>query len=508
LRRLFLGRWTSLRARMTVAYVAVTVGPVLTFSLLGALAAVVYTLVVPAPDALSSDLVSAMRRQAQTYAMVAAYQVQGAALDPRTSFVPGQAHSIAVANPDALSQVVSAPYIATGSRDTSSATLALLVAPDGRVLASSYPARFPSGVALTALAPVPAHAIRQALAGRASTGTAPSSAVTLGYAAEPIWSADHRPVGAIYLQVPGSSRESILARLVSVLTGIIPLLLVVTPIGVFFGWIVTRDLVGRVQRLVAATAQFAGGDYTQRVASDQPDEIGQLERQFNQMAEQMAENLARRQQLAEQNARLEERSRISRELHDAVSQDLFSLRLLADGMHEAARAGASTADLRPKIAQLEQTAGGMTRAMRALLLEMRPLELEDLGLADALRTLAETYGTRLGITVTAEVQPVALDVPAEHALLRIAQEALANAARHSSAKQIALRLTADDATVTLTISDNGEGFDPRDGAGGQGLGLRIMRERVAELGGTLDLHAALGAGTRLVVTLPREHADD
>jgi signal transduction histidine kinase len=150
----------------------------------------------------------------------------------------------------------------------------------------------------------------------------------------------------------------------------------------------------------------------------------------------------------------------------------------------------------------------MTRAMRALLLEMRPLELEDLGLEDALRTLAQTYGARLGITVTAEVQPVALDVRAEHALLRIAQEALANAARHSSATLIALRLTNDGETVTLTISDNGEGFDPRDGAGRHGLGLRIMRERVEELRGTFDLRSAPGDGTRLVIALPREQADD
>jgi len=230
------------------------------------------------------------------------------------------------------------------------------------------------------------------------------------------------------------------------------------------------------------------------------------------MAEQMVENITRRQQLAEENARLEERSRISRELHDAVSQDLFSLRMLADGLHEAARAGASAADLRPQIAELEQTTGNMTREMRALLLEMRPTGLANHGLVGALRELAHAYSTRLGITVTADITPDApngmLGVKTEHALLRIAQEALANAARHSGASLISLRLASDGAAVTLMVTDNGEGFAAQDGDGRHGLGLRIMQERVAELHGTFNLTTAPGQGTRISVCLPVEMVND
>src|SRR5207237_5031961 len=102
-------------------------------------------------------------------------------------------------------------------------------------------------------------------------------------------------IGAIFLQVPEPEGSSILSEFSRLLFDFsnIMLLLLVTPVGVFFGWITTRGLVRRVQRLAVATAQFAGGDYTPRVVSRHQDEIGQLERQFKQMAEQLIQNIAR-----------------------------------------------------------------------------------------------------------------------------------------------------------------------------------------------------------------------
>jgi signal transduction histidine kinase len=140
--------------------------------------------------------------------------------------------------------------------------------------------------------------------------------------------------------------------------------------------------------------------------------------------------------------------------------------------------------------------------MRALLLELRPTPLEHLDLAGALRELAGGYGERLGLTVTVEAQSVALDAKREHALLRIAQEALANAARHSNATRVALCLAGDGDTVHLTIADNGDGFAAADGSVSHGLGLRIMRERVAELDGTLVVTTAPGEGARIAVAIP------
>jgi serine phosphatase RsbU (regulator of sigma subunit) len=94
-------------------------------------------------------------------------------------------------------------------------------------------------------------------------------------------------------------------------------IIVTAPIGALFGVLTTRGLVRRLHRLVSATAQFANGDYTQRVPVTRQDEIGQLESQFNQMAEQLVQSMAQRQALIEQNARLEERTRIEQELSTA-----------------------------------------------------------------------------------------------------------------------------------------------------------------------------------------------
>jgi len=150
----------------------------------------------------------------------------------------------------------------------------------------------------------------------------------------------------------------------------------------------------------------------------------------------------------------------------------------------------------------------MSRELRALLLELRPTQLENLGLAGALRKLAQAYSMRLGITVTTDVKPIALDVKTEHALLRIAQESLANAARHSSATLISLCLVSEGSMVKLTITDNGEGFAANDSVEGHGLGLHVMQERVEELHGTFDLKTAPGQGTCITVDVPGENACD
>jgi two-component system, NarL family, sensor histidine kinase LiaS len=503
---LFPSRWRTLRARLTASYFAVTFGSVLSFIVLttlarGALAALFSGSSVP------TNFATQIERQAETYALMASLQSSGTALDPRISFNPGQAHTIAVANLDNLDTDVVARYITDTSPDSTSVAIALLTAPDGYLAASSYPASYPAGMPVSQLPTEQRQAIDQALSGQASVGTEEFVSGRLRYAAEPVWSKNHRPIGAIFLQVPESTSGNLLGSLWNSLFGSLAVLVLVTPAGVFFGWITARGLVRRVRQLVQVTTQFAAGDYTDRISVTHEDEIGQLERQFNQMAEQMRENISRRQRLAEENARLEERSRISRELHDAVSQDLFSLRMLADGLQEAASAGSPAADLRPYIALLEQTTGSMTREMRALLLELRSTELENLGLVGALQKLATTYGERLGMNVTTNLQPVAVDVKAEHALLRIAQESLTNAARHARASQVSLSLSGSSGNALLVVSDNGDGISAPDRAaersqGGNGLGLRIMRERVEELHGTFELSTAPGLGTRIAVAIP------
>src|SRR5262249_15303894 len=140
----------------------------------------------------------------------------------------------------------------------------------------------------------------------------------------------------------------------------------------------------------------------------------------------------------------------SRELHDAVSQDLFSLHMLADGLRTALP---QETDLQRHLQTLEQMTARMTHRLRTLLLEMRPPELDHLDLAGALEALAAPlYRAYLGIAVVTHIAPHArpmavehalLRIAVEHALLRIAQEALTNAARH-----------ADAIVITVDLNEN------------------------------------------------------
>lgn len=272
-------------------------------------------------------------------------------------------------------------------------------------------------------------------------------------------------------------------------------------IGGLFGTFTTKSIIQRVYTLVGATTQIAHGDYRQRLTVTKHDELGQLEQQVNRMAEQLAENREQRHHLVEQNARLAERSRISRELHDAISQDLFSLHMLTDGLHMALPVDS---ELQPHIAALEQTTINMLREMRALLLELRPIQLEQQGLVAALEELAATYRDRLDINVTTTFDAVPLSVQMEHTLLRIVQEALVNAVRHADATDIAVRLVSQKERVVLSITDNGKGFAVNEGESQHGFGLRLMQERVRELHGSFTLDTAPRRGTSIVIGLPAE----
>jgi signal transduction histidine kinase len=201
---------------------------------------------------------------------------------------------------------------------------------------------------------------------------------------------------------------------------------------------------------------------------------------------------------------LEERSRLARDLHDAVSQKLFSLRARA-------RAAAVLADRDPARATAEMEAVAQLGAeahaeLRAVIDGLAPPELSEAGLAESLRRYAVLAGRAHGVTVRfcATELPV-LEEQQEAALYRVAQEALHNALRHAGAHEITMALSRSPRRVVLEVTDDGCGFAP--GAPG-GLGLASMRGRAEATGGSLAIRSAPGAGTtvRLAVPLRRPPA--
>jgi signal transduction histidine kinase len=201
---------------------------------------------------------------------------------------------------------------------------------------------------------------------------------------------------------------------------------------------------------------------------------------------------------------LEERSRLARDLHDAVSQKLFSIRARA-----RAAAVLATRDQGRAAAEMETVAqlGAEAHAeLRAVIDGLSPPGLDEAGLAESLRRYAVLAGRAHGVSVRfAAAELPVLGERQGAALYRVAQEALHNALRHSGASQVSVTLSRSPRRVILEVADDGRGFPP-DAPGG--LGLASMRGRAAAAGGTLTIRSAPNAGTTVRLTVPlRDPAD-
>ncbi|MFC6079909.1 sensor histidine kinase [Sphaerisporangium aureirubrum] len=305
-------------------------------------------------------------------------------------------------------------------------------------------------------------------------------------------------IGYIYVEAPPELRLGPLMDSVGPLLspGALVLALVV-PVGLVFGMLSTRGLISRITRLAEMTTAVAGGDFTRRVPVRGDDEVSRLEDGFNRMTGRLGAAVEAERHAARADARHAERARIARELHDSISQDLFSLSLLAAGMRRAA-----PAELGRESEIMERTAARTLREMQALLLELRPVALEDAGLIPALEELCRAYESRLGITVRTALEEVCLPPAAEHALLRLTQEALGNAVKHGAPGTVDVRLHGTPGEVRLRIADDGRGFDPSHPPPSHGMGLRLMRERVEELGGVFSVTSGPAGGTVVTASVP------
>ncbi|MGY1736645.1 GAF domain-containing protein [Geodermatophilus sp. SYSU D00684] len=203
---------------------------------------------------------------------------------------------------------------------------------------------------------------------------------------------------------------------------------------------------------------------------------------------------------ARERGSLAERQHLARELHDSVSQALYGIALGARTIRELLdRDPGQISGPADYVLQLADVA---LAEMRALIFELRPESLELEGLHAALSKEADAVRARHGLVVETVLDDVPeVSLQAQHALYRIAQEALHNAARHGHAYHVGVRLHADGSTVILEVVDDGVGFEPDAEYPGH-LGLRSMRERAAALGGTVRITSSFGAGTRVRVTVP------
>lgn len=278
-------------------------------------------------------------------------------------------------------------------------------------------------------------------------------------------------------------------------------------LSVVVNWLVLRAAFRPLTSLERVAAAVRHGDLSAR-AEPTPfgdPQVAHLAATFNGTLDELERDRAELRSVASQviNAQEEERKRISRELHDDTAQVLF-----AQLLRLAALKSSPNLDVRGTAAALEEMTAEALEGVRRMAMELRPPALDDLGLQATLADLAQRFSEQLGIPIDYQARGPRGRLPAdvELVLYRVAQEALTNAAKHATAAHVCIDLDRGRHDVTLSVRDDGRGFDPapetrRDGRG-LGLGLFGMAERVALVGGRFTVWSEPERGTEIFAFLP------
>ncbi len=375
----------------------------------------------------------------------------------------------------------------------------IVVDTDGKLLAQAVEGFSPSALG----APFEARAIPQ-LAPLLSSALAGEDSDDLIYArtsdgtlamAFPIISQQGHHLGALALSlhIPAFNLRTLGSIMLLILISLVPITLAAGVIGTVFGFWTARGLTSRLESLSGTANAWSHGDFSVMAGDSSADELGQLSRRLNLMAEQLQNLLHTRQELAG----IEERNRLARELHDSVKQQAFAISMQI-GAAQALLPG-DVAGAQQNLAEAEALARQSQQELAGLIEELRPLALAEGGFDESLKEYASEWSHRTGIEAqvrTTGEQP--LPVGLEPALFRVTQEALSNVARHSQARHVEVELTRQGDELLLTIQDDGGGFDAA-GQNVRGYGLQSMQERVEALGGQLLVRSALEQGTQIQV---------
>lgn len=268
----------------------------------------------------------------------------------------------------------------------------------------------------------------------------------------------------------------------------------------------------RIEDLVHLTEAWLRGNLALRANASGQSELAALADQLNTVIEHLEEDEQDLDVLRESNTRLtdqvralavvEERNRLARELHDTVKQHLFSLAMTAGAVRTHVQLGQGgnqpiDEEMLEMVREMETAAQIAQQETTRLIEDLRPAPLQERGLAAALNDYALLFGARQHILVYLDVQCNDQWLPAvvTEALYRVTQEALHNVARHAKATRVDIQLSCTAHRVTLSIEDNGIGFDSRRTR--KGLGISSMQERIMAIGGRLKVISEPGVGTTI-----------
>jgi signal transduction histidine kinase len=308
---------------------------------------------------------------------------------------------------------------------------------------------------------------------------------------------DHHLVGVFVLMIDSLPTQGDVPMHILNIAGrsLLILLLGAGMMGAIFGTFFANGISTRFKRLSATIEAWSQADFTKFIDDTTGDEISQLAQRLNNMAKQLQDLLYRRQDMAVS----EERNRLARDLHDSAKQQALAASFQLGTALTLYERDPQMA--KKHLVEADALVDSVRNELTDLVHELRPQSLDGQDFSEILREYILEWSQRSGIELNINIEAndeSSLEI--REALFRIAQEALANVARHSSASFVDISLEFEDHTVTMMIKDNGHGFDINTQS--PGLGLSSMRERTEALGGSFVIESEPEQGTQVIVKLP------
>ncbi|MFB5763749.1 sensor histidine kinase [Paenibacillus medicaginis] len=288
------------------------------------------------------------------------------------------------------------------------------------------------------------------------------------------------------------------------------LLFLLAGLGATFGFYQSYRVKRRLEQMRETLLMWEKGSPSRELPELGADEIGRLGEQLGRIGRKWEEQVSSLQRLSTNNAQLaeqarisaivEERQRLARELHDAVSQQLFAISMTATAVGRTLEKDFAKAQR--QVALIEEMSAVAQSEMRALLLHLRPVYLEGKHLEQGIRELVNELQLKVPMEIDFEMDSgIRLVKGVENHLFRIIQEAMSNTLRHAKATRMEIRILQRSELLRVMIRDNGIGFELDDKKQAS-YGLSTMQERISEVGGAIQYITAPGKGTRIEISVP------
>ncbi|MTT33253.1 sensor histidine kinase [Terrilactibacillus sp. BCM23-1] len=293
----------------------------------------------------------------------------------------------------------------------------------------------------------------------------------------------------------------------------IPLILfiviIIVLLGLIYGIMSILYWRGHFKTIDETLNQFEKGNLSESVLPEKKKEIQTIINHLYTIHKQLKDQTLRTQKIVSENVETkekliqdivsEERSRLARELHDSVSQQLFAASMLMSTINETHLD--LNHDESKQLKLIEQMIQQSQLEMRALLLHLRPIQLKGKSLKEGMEELLQELRTKVNLMIKWKIESIALPIGVENHLFRILQECVSNTLRHARAESLDVLLIKRDQFVIMRLIDDGQGFDVNKAKSGS-YGLQNMKERAMEIGGTVKVVSLAKKGTRLEVKVP------